>query len=257
LEGTIEPFRSCQVEGEATLLVPGGQGRRRHLAVPRLIAATQILFAEVTVRRQTQEGVMVGGERGIAIWRSFVSPLCGVTCGGRRWPEFAQVHFPDYISSLGNHPMFLGCHECGPASSFFESDLSEDVPSLRRAEREDVGAATARNVGYTDFPTLAQVQGDRVVCLSRQYEDRDFQLVEIMLETNDIPCSQAEVLGCLRTDQSGVVPHQFGNRIGQFLKPGVVKITAIVEGIVRMESDFQGVPLRRRRKGRRQSSLDI
>ena len=47
----------------------------------------------------------------------------------------------------------------------------------------------------------------------------------------------------LAADQHGVVPGHLGDRIGQFLQPAVVVVTAVVHAVVAMENDFEACPL--------------
>src|ERR1019366_5018345 len=85
---------------------------------------------------------------------------------------------------------------------------------------------------------IAEVQGDGLIHMAGLDPDRSAQLAALVSELQDAAVFDAQPVRIARADNSGIVPGQFGDGLGQFLQPAAVGEAAIVDGGVGAEDHF-------------------
>ena len=87
-------------------------------------------------------------------------------------------------------------------------------------------------------PSVTQVQGDGIIGVARHNPDGRFHRLPVRAQLHHIAVGHAQLPGARGTDQRGVVPGQLGERLGQFLQPAIVGETAIPNGGIGAQDNF-------------------
>ena len=99
------------------------------------------------------------------------------------------------------------------------------------------------------FPSITQGQADGVVRHAGLDPDRPAHgaiaqldldgVIEKFLILGEALRENAQIPGRFGAEQNGVVPSQFGDRVGQFLQPAVVVVAAVIHLGIAIKNDIQ------------------
>ena len=116
--------------------------------------------------------------------------------------------------------------------------------------REQVGIKTdARAHMAGPAPSVAQVQGEGIIGLAGRNPDGRLHPLPVRAQLHHIAVRHAQLVGARGADQSGVVPSQLGEGLGQFLQPTIVREAAIPNRGIRAQDDFDSACTRFCRRG--------
>ena len=141
--------------------------------------------------------------------------------------EISQSEFPDHVAAF-HGVVFLGRRQGRLPPG--RGDLEAGRNVRRTGGPQDVGVvADVLADPAAGGPAVAEGHGDRVVGLPGKDHGHDLQAPAALVQANQVAVGDAQLTGRRRAQQGCVPPGQLGDRVGQLLKPAVVRVPAVVQ----------------------------
>ena len=147
------------------------------------------------------------------------------------------VHEADEFILLHREMMLGRCDPLGPVA-LFDRDRSFCVP-----QRPGVEAHPLRDTAAAGA-AMAQMQQDRVALLPRQDPYGPFHAAVADAQPHHILILQSPFARQGGADMNGVAPGDLGHRLGQFLQPGIGRVSPVPDAGVRTDDDGKAVRVR-------------
>src|SRR5262249_62110712 len=107
-------------------------------------------------------------------------------------------------------------------------------------EWKRVHADAVANATRTRAP-VPEGDRDRLRRLTGLHVHRKFEAAAGVVEDDDVACLESETRRIRRRDRRVIAPRHLRDRVGQFLKPGIVGVRAVAYGDRLVEMQFVGV----------------